>query len=110
MYTLLVPCHVNIPFVRTLRSSFLKQHSNDDAIFQSFRDINELIKDMLEIKGRYTTVEAELKEMHNRYSDLSLQFAEVEGERQKLIMMLKNRTPRKQRSPPSLTNSPGRQM
>ncbi|PWA83458.1 hypothetical protein CTI12_AA079490 [Artemisia annua] len=71
-------------------SSFLKQHSDDEAIFKSFRDINELIKDMLEIKGKYVNVESELKEMHDRYSQLSLQFAEVEGERQKLMMTLKN--------------------
>lgn len=59
-------------------------------MFHSFRDINELIKDMLDLKGRYATVETELKEMHDRYSQLSLQFAEVEGERQKLMMTLKN--------------------
>ncbi|KAJ9146378.1 hypothetical protein P3X46_028651 [Hevea brasiliensis] len=72
------------------QSSFLKQHSDEEAVFKSFRDINELIKDMLELKGRYTAVESELKEMHDRYSQLSLQFAEVEGERQKLMMTLKN--------------------
>jgi septal ring factor EnvC (AmiA/AmiB activator) len=68
----------------------LRQHSDEEAVFQSFRAINELIKDMLEIKERYTGVETELKEMHDRYSQLSLQFAEVEGERQKLMMTLKN--------------------
>ncbi|KAK8538743.1 hypothetical protein V6N13_009124 [Hibiscus sabdariffa] len=72
------------------QSSFLKQHNDEEAVFKSFRDINELIKDMLEIKGRYGAVETELKEMHERYSQLSLQFAEVEGERQKLMMTLKN--------------------
>ncbi|KAF6149246.1 hypothetical protein GIB67_026102 [Kingdonia uniflora] len=72
------------------QSSFLKQHSDEEAIFQSFRDINELIKEMLELKGRYAAVETELKEMHDRYSQLSLQFAEVEGEREKLVMTLKN--------------------
>lgn len=72
------------------QSSFLRQHSDEEAVFQSFRAINELIKDMLEIKERYTGVETELKEMHDRYSQLSLQFAEVEGERQKLMMTLKN--------------------
>ncbi|KAI7980926.1 hypothetical protein LOK49_Contig92G00018 [Camellia lanceoleosa] len=70
--------------------SFLKQHGDEQAIFQSFRDINELIEEMLELKGRYAAVETELKEMHDRYSQLSLQFAEVEGERQKLTMTLKN--------------------
>ncbi|GFY85809.1 hypothetical protein Acr_04g0005470 [Actinidia rufa] len=59
------------------QSSFLRQHSDEQAIFQSFRDINELIKEMLELKGRYAGVESELKEMHDRYSQLSLQFAEL---------------------------------
>ncbi|KAG6579019.1 hypothetical protein SDJN03_23467, partial [Cucurbita argyrosperma subsp. sororia] len=72
------------------QSSFLKQHSDEEAIFRSFSDINELIKDMLDLKGKYTTVETELREMHDRYSQLSLQFAEVEGERQKLMMTVKN--------------------
>lgn len=77
-------------------SSFLKLHTDEAAVFQSFRDINELIKDMLEMKERYSAMESELKEMHERYSQLSLDFAEVEGERQKLTMTLKNvRSPKK---------------
>ncbi|CAI8597472.1 unnamed protein product [Vicia faba] len=72
------------------QSSFSKQHSDDEAVFRSFRDINELIKDMLELKTQHSSMETELKEMHDRYSQLSLQFAEVEGERQKLMMTLKN--------------------
>lgn len=72
------------------QSAFLKQHTDNEAIFQSFRDINDLIEEMLETKGRYASIETELKEMHDRYSQLSLKFAEVEGERQKLMMTLKN--------------------
>ena len=79
-----------------LSSSFLKQHNNDEsAVFQSFRDINELIQDTIELKRRQVAVESELKDMQGRYSELSLQFAEVEGERQKLAMTLKARSPRK---------------
>ncbi|XP_058084883.1 uncharacterized protein LOC131232568 isoform X2 [Magnolia sinica] len=78
------------------QSSFLKQHNDEEAIFKSFRDINDLIKDTLEVKSRYAAVETELKDMQERYSQLSLQFAEVEGERQELVMALKNvRPPRK---------------
>ncbi|KAL4272328.1 hypothetical protein GQ457_13G021270 [Hibiscus cannabinus] len=81
------------------QSSFLKQHSDEEAVFKCFRDINELIKDMLEIKGRYGTVETELKEMHERYSQLTLRYAEIEGDRQKLMMALKNvRASRKPRN------------
>lgn len=75
------------------QSSFLKQHNDEAAIFQSFRDINEVIQDTIELKRRQMAVENELKEMQGRYSELSVQFAEVEGERQKLEMNLKNRTP-----------------
>ncbi|GMH01091.1 hypothetical protein Nepgr_002930 [Nepenthes gracilis] len=72
------------------QSSFLKQLSDEAAVLRSFRDINELIKDMLELKASYSAMEMELTEMHERYSQLSLQFAEVEGERQRLMMTLKN--------------------
>ncbi|KAE9609018.1 hypothetical protein Lal_00020035 [Lupinus albus] len=82
-------------------SSFLKQHSDEEAVFRSFRDINELIKDMLELKARHSAVETELKEMHDRYSQLSLQFAEVEGERQKLHMTLKNTRTSSKKAPNS---------
>lgn len=72
------------------QSSFLKLHNDEAAVFQSFRDINELIKDMVEMKGRHSSMEAQLREMHERYSQLSLHLAEVEGEREKLSMTLKN--------------------
>lgn len=88
------------------QSSFIKQHNDEQAVLQSFRDINELIKEMLDMKGRYSAVESELKDMHDRYSQLSLQFAEVEGERQKLTMMLKNsRTSKKQLLSPNRSSS-----
>lgn len=77
-----------------MHSSFLKQHNDEEAVFQSFRDINELIKEMLELKSRNAATETELKEMQGRYSLLSLQFAEVEGERQKLLMTAKSRVPK----------------
>lgn len=35
-------------------------------------------------------MEGELKEMQERYSAVSLKFAEVEGERQQLVMALRN--------------------
>lgn len=75
------------------QSSFLKQHNDTAAVFQSFRDINELIQDTIELKRRQVAVESELKEMQDRYSELSVQFAEVEGERQKLEMNMKYQTP-----------------
>jgi hypothetical protein len=35
-------------------------------------------------------MDKELKEMQERYSEISLKFAEVEGERQRLVMAVRN--------------------
>jgi hypothetical protein len=35
-------------------------------------------------------MEEELKELHERYSEISLRFAEVEGERQQLVMTVRS--------------------
>lgn len=50
----------------------------------------ELLKEVEILKGKNTTMETELKEMEERYSEISLKFAEVEGERQQLVMAVRN--------------------
>ncbi|KAH9619923.1 hypothetical protein KSS87_006693 [Heliosperma pusillum] len=49
-----------------------------------------LLKEMVILKERNNSMEEELKEMQERYSEISLKFAEVEGERQQLVMKLRN--------------------
>lgn len=44
----------------------------------------------MELLNRNKLMEVELKEMQERYSEISLKFAEVEGERQQLVMALRN--------------------
>ncbi|KAG9441164.1 hypothetical protein H6P81_017018 [Aristolochia fimbriata] len=46
--------------------------------------------EMAHLKERNKSMEIELKEMQERYSEISLRFAEVEGERQQLVMMVRN--------------------
>ncbi|CAN8302192.1 unnamed protein product [Cochlearia groenlandica] len=41
-------------------------------------------------KNKTCSMERELKEMEERYSEISLRFAEVEGERQELVMAVRN--------------------
>lgn len=48
-------------------------------------NLSELINEVAFLKERNKSMEGELKEMQERYSDLSLKFAEVEGERQQLV-------------------------
>ncbi|XP_052171081.1 uncharacterized protein LOC127787196 [Diospyros lotus] len=53
-------------------------------------NFDELLNEMESLKERNRSMEGELKEMQDRYSEISLKFAEVEGERQQLIMTLRN--------------------
>ncbi|CAH9118074.1 unnamed protein product [Cuscuta epithymum] len=51
---------------------------------------NELWDEVRLLRERKGIMEAELKEMQERYSEISLKFAEVEGERQQLVMKVRN--------------------
>ncbi|XP_055819629.1 uncharacterized protein LOC129888685 isoform X2 [Solanum dulcamara] len=53
-------------------------------------NLQELSKETELLKERNKFMVVELKEMQGRYSEISLKFAEVEGERQKLAMKLRN--------------------
>ncbi|KAI9384990.1 hypothetical protein POPTR_012G141200v4 [Populus trichocarpa] len=50
----------------------------------------ELLTEMAQLKERNKCMETELKEMQERYSEISLKLAEVEGERQQLVMTVRN--------------------
>lgn len=50
----------------------------------------ELLCEVALLKEKNNYMEHELKEMEERYSEISLKFAEVEGERQQLVMALRN--------------------
>nr|XP_043607599.1 myosin-11-like [Erigeron canadensis] len=52
--------------------------------------ILEVSSDKMELLNKNKLMEVELKEMQERYSEISLKFAEVEGERQQLVMALRN--------------------
>uniref|UniRef100_A0A2P2KWS8 Uncharacterized protein MANES_02G023900 n=1 Tax=Rhizophora mucronata TaxID=61149 RepID=A0A2P2KWS8_RHIMU len=52
---------------------------------------NDTLTELSSLKERNQSMESELNEMQNRYSAMSLRFAEVEGEKQKLAMTLRNR-------------------
>lgn len=49
-----------------------------------------LLDELAILKERNKSMEIELKEMQERYSEISLKFAEVEGERQQLVMVVRN--------------------
>lgn len=53
-------------------------------------NLTEILTEMAQLKEKNKCMETELKEMEERYSEISLKFAEVEGERQQLVMTVRN--------------------
>ncbi|KAK1353333.1 Keratin, type I cytoskeletal 18 [Heracleum sosnowskyi] len=54
------------------------------------RNQDKLLNEMELLKERNISMECDLRDMQQRYSEISLKFAEVEGERQQLVMTLRN--------------------
>lgn len=54
------------------------------------RDLGALITELEELREKNKSMEMELKDLQERYSEMSVKFAEVEGERQQLVMTLRS--------------------
>ncbi|XP_070008977.1 uncharacterized protein [Nicotiana sylvestris] len=63
----------------------------NEASASNTRHLEELSSEIELLRERNNVMEEELKEMQERYSEISLKFAEVEGERQQLVMKLRKR-------------------
>ncbi|CAH8358042.1 unnamed protein product [Eruca vesicaria subsp. sativa] len=64
---------------------------NREGLSSSKSDVLEdLVNEVASLKEQNGVMEMELKEMQERYSDISVRFAEVEGERQRLVMTVRN--------------------
>lgn len=57
---------------------------------QEKEEIRVLEAEIASLRECNESMEMELKEMQERYSEISLRFAEVEGERQQLVMTIRN--------------------
>ncbi|KAI7745567.1 hypothetical protein M8C21_001840 [Ambrosia artemisiifolia] len=70
------------------RSKLESGKSNDGRC--SEQKLNKLLSEISALDEKNKHMENELKEMQEKYSEVSLRFAEVEGERQELVMALRN--------------------
>ncbi|URD99523.1 protein transport protein-related [Musa troglodytarum] len=61
----------------------------DEANRYDQKRIKDVLSEMAALKRQNESMESELKEMQGRYSEISLKFAEVEGERQQLMMTIR---------------------
>ncbi|XP_019156017.1 PREDICTED: flagellar attachment zone protein 1-like [Ipomoea nil] len=82
---------VNSGTTEQVKSSSSLSDEEMKASVSSAKDTDKLLNEVALLKEKNTSMEGELKEMQQRYSEISLKFAEVEGERQQLVMKLRNR-------------------
>lgn len=73
-----------------LQSVFSKQHNVNAAALENLCSADKVIADLAELKTKNELLEDELKDMRQRYFNMSLQFAEVEAEREQLVMTIRN--------------------
>ncbi|CAI9755436.1 unnamed protein product [Fraxinus pennsylvanica] len=85
----------NLPSINS--SLTVSEKSDDNTISDKLKasssnsqDLEESLSLISVMKEKNKSMEGELKEMQERYSEISLKFAEVEGERQQLVMTLRN--------------------
>lgn len=76
--------------IKSDHSTASEQEPKASCINNTDHNADKLLSELVTLKERNKTMENELKEMQERYSEISLKFAEVEGERQQLVMTLRN--------------------
>ena len=71
-------------------SSALSEQQNVHAVaLQNFGDVDQVVSDLVGLRARVKQLEGELRDMRERYSAMSLRFAEVEVEREELVMTIR---------------------
>ncbi|XWS48945.1 hypothetical protein CRYUN_Cryun13aG0120800 [Craigia yunnanensis] len=79
----------SVPFVKCTNDN-LSVKEKKASVVNKDGNQDELIAELASLKDRNKSMENELKDMQERYSEISLKFAEVEGERQQLMMTVRN--------------------
>eukprot|EP01018_Ginkgo_biloba_P020269 Gb_23357 [translate_table: standard] len=80
----------NTMYKSQLRSFLCEEQNVHVAALQNFGSVDQVVNDLFKYKKTASSLEAELKDMQDRYFRMSLQFAEVEAQREELVMTIKN--------------------
>ncbi|XP_010441281.1 PREDICTED: myosin-11-like isoform X2 [Camelina sativa] len=67
----------------------IAMHNSEVLSLNKSDNLQDLVNEVALLREQNGLMEMELKEMQERYSEISLKFAEVEGERQQLVMTVR---------------------
>ncbi|EOA33495.1 hypothetical protein CARUB_v10019708mg [Capsella rubella] len=76
--------------IEELETKLDQLDQNSQEMSDNEEEIRVLVAEIESLRECNGSMEMELKEMRERYSEISLRFAEVEGERQQLVMTVRN--------------------
>ncbi|KAL5747481.1 hypothetical protein ACOSP7_024481 [Xanthoceras sorbifolium] len=79
-----------VPLVNSNGGVSLENELKPSTIHGNDSKLDDMLSELTSLKEKNKSMEIELKEMQERYSEISLKFAEVEGERQQLVMTVRN--------------------
>ncbi|KAK8533146.1 hypothetical protein V6N13_046308 [Hibiscus sabdariffa] len=79
---------ISVPFVLNTVDS-LSEKEPKTSIVDEDSNQDKLIAELASLRERNESMQNELKDMQERYSEISLKFAEVEGARQQLVMAVR---------------------
>ncbi|KAE8677988.1 protein LURP-one-related 4-like [Hibiscus syriacus] len=79
---------ISMPCVKSNGDCFSEKEPKT-SIVDKDGNRDELIAEVASLRKRNESMQKELKEMQERYSEISLKFAEVEGARQQLVMTVR---------------------
>ncbi|KAL2629772.1 hypothetical protein R1flu_014458 [Riccia fluitans] len=78
----------NAMYKMQLQNAFAKQDNVQAAALQQYGEVDQIITDLVRLKGHSSKLEGDVKDLRERYATMSLRYAEVEAQREELVMTL----------------------
>ncbi|KAG6556546.1 hypothetical protein Mapa_001485 [Marchantia paleacea] len=80
----------NAMYKTQLRNAFATQQNVQAAALNNYGDVDEIITSLVRLKGHSSKLEGDVKDLRERYATMSLRYAEVEAQREELVMTVRN--------------------
>ncbi|KAL3687925.1 hypothetical protein R1sor_014234 [Riccia sorocarpa] len=80
----------NAMYKLQLQNAFAKPDNVQAAALQQYGDVDQIISDLVRLKAHSSKLEGDVKDLRERYATMSLRYAEVEAQREELVMTVRN--------------------